>query len=196
MSGIIYRVTISGIYHNQNIQNVLNFEDGDSVDNDESTLALDLKNNWIENLRFLQNIEFAYTAITVQKMLPQRLAPLTLTVSNLGGTLAGKGAHCGIAAIFSLHTLNPSRRGRGRFFLGGVHEQSIDHSLMQSGAMNQYIATANTLAARYCGVAGGLFRIRVGPRSYQNSADYKIVDAIVPKNYFGLMHSRNINVGG
>jgi len=195
MSGTIYRVTISGLYHNQQMQNVMNFEDGGQVNPTEEQLAVDLRNNWIENMRFLQNIEFVYTSIKVQQMLPSKQNPLLLTVSNVTGTLAGKGGHCGIAAIFSFHTLNPSRRGRGRFFMGGVHEQSIDHSLVQSGAFNQYIATANTLAARYCGISGGNFRLRVGPRTYQTSLDYKFVDAIVPRNYFALLHSRNINVG-
>lgn len=196
MSNIIYKVTISGIHHNQNVQNVMNFEDGDSVNNTEQALALDIRNNWIENIRFLQNIDFVYTSIKVQRMLPQKENPILLTVSNTGGTLAGASAHCGIAAIFSFHTLNPTRKGRGRYFMGGVHGASIDHSLVQANAFNQYIATANILSARYCGVDGGLFRLRVGPRTYQNSADYKLVDAIVPRNYFALMHTRNINVGG
>jgi hypothetical protein len=191
----IYRVTLSGRYHQQLIQNVMNFEDDGAGAPNETDLALDISNNWVEQIRFLQNIEFQYTSITVQEMLPLRRNPIILSIATKTGTLAGAGAHVGIAAIFSFRTINPSRKGRGRFFMGGVHGASIDHSLVQSGALGQYVATATNLTTRYASGGTGPYGLRVGPRSYQNSADYLDVEAILARPYFGLIHTRNVNVG-
>ena len=192
----IYRVTVSGLYHQQNIQNVFNWKYTGGAIPSETALMTDLRANWLENLRFLQNIEFNYTGLSAQQMLPQVRNPVALVVNDKPGTLAGTGYHCAIAAIFSFKTLNPTRKGRGRYFMGGVHAASVDHSLMQSGAFNQYVATAAILTARYCAGTNSGWTLQVGPRTYQSEADYKDVQQIIPKNYFGLIHSRNVNVGG
>lgn len=196
MAGIIYRVTVSGNYHQQLIQNVMNFEDDGAGAPNETDLAFDVRDNWIGNIKFLQNIEFLYVSIAVQQMLPIKRNPVVLGLTNVAGTLAGKGAHVGIAGIFSFRTINPTRKGRGRYYMGGVHEASIDHSLVQSGALGQYVATAATLTTRYGSGGTGPYGLRVGPRTYTDVADYKDVESILARNYFGLVHSRNVNVGG
>lgn len=174
----------------------MNFEDDGAGAPNETDLATDINNNWIELMRFLQNIEFQYTTITVQQMLPLKRNPVILDIHTKTGTLAGKGAHVGIAGIFSFRTINPTRKGRGRFFMGGVHEQSIDHSLVQAGALGQYTATAAQLTTRYASGGTGPYGLRVGPRTYANAADYLDVESILARNYFGLVHTRNVNVGG
>jgi hypothetical protein len=191
----IYRVTISGIYLGQLNQNVMNFKDDGAGTPTETGLMTDLRDNWVENIRFLQNQGYQYTIMTAQEMLPLQRAPVQLSINTKVGTLAGTGEHPSIAGLFTFRTLNPTRKGRGRYYMGGVHQASVANGVVQSGALGQYVATAAILTTRYADAGSGPYALVVGPRTYVNSADYLPVQAIIARSYFGIQRKRNISVG-
>jgi hypothetical protein len=192
----VYKVTISSIYLAQLTQNVMNFSSATGAGGTATGLATDLSNNWVENMRFLQNQNLSYTIISAQEMLPVPLVPIVLDISTKVGTLAGNGYHPSIAAIFAFLTFDPSRRGRGRYYMGGVHAASVGtNGLVQSTALGQYVATATILKNRYSDGGSSIYRLCVGPRTYNDVNNYQATQTILARNYFGIQRKRNINVG-
>lgn len=191
----VFRATISGIYLSQLNQNVMNFKSATGAGGTMAGLAADLNTNWIENIRFLQNQNFQYTQIAVQEMLPVPLTPIVLDISTKVGTLAGTGYHPSIAGLFAFRTFDPSRRGRGRYYMGGVHAASVSNGLVQSGALTQYVATAAIFTARYSTGGTSVYKLCVGPRTYADEADYQVTQNVLARSYFGIQRKRNMNVG-
>jgi hypothetical protein len=192
----VYKATISSIYMAQLTQNVMNFKSETGAGGTATGLSTHLRDNWVENIRFLQNQNLSYTVISVQEMLPTPLTPIVLDISAKVGTLAGTGYHPSIAGLFAFQTFDPSRRGRGRFYMGGVHAASVGtNGLVQSGALGSYVATALILKGFYSSGGSSIYKLCVGPRTYASDGDYQVTQTILARNYFGIQRKRNINVG-
>jgi hypothetical protein len=194
MATTIYKAVISGSYYAQLVQNVMHFEGDDSITS-EALLCTDLRDNWVDQIRGLQNIGFQYSQITAQKMLPIATPPVALDITDRQGTLSGAGSLSFVAAIFRFRTATPTRKGRGRYYMGGVHGETVLNGVMHPTASGFFNTVAGLLITHWGAGGGSNFNLMVGPRHSTNIADYLEVQSIQVPPIFGVQRKRNIGVG-
>lgn len=191
----IVRVVITGLILGQKCQNVLHFLNPDgSLAHD--AIRDDLITHWINNLKTIQNAGLSYTQMTVQTVADTPDVMSIFPLTGLVGSLSGEAAPTFVGGLFSLRTGVPGRRGHGRFYMFGVHMDSIENGVVQSSALTAYAVVAAALFAAY-GDPGGssALTLMIGPRS-NDSTDYLTVTTIIPRAIFGVVRRRNIGVGG
>lgn len=187
----IFRVTLTASLLDQRIQNVLHFQDAPLTDNTEAMVRQEMIDGWLPILRNVQNANFKTVAIKVHNIWPVLKVPVETTVSNQQGSLAGDPAPPFVAALFSIRTNHPGRAGRGRFYMCGVHKESMANG--KNAAMSSYIPRANDLILKYCdnGTAG--IRLCVASRTNPNGAH--VATNIIVREIWGIQRRRNIGVG-
>lgn len=191
----ILRAVISGTYYGQRVQNVLHFKKADFVDSEKITLATELRDVWVFNIKGLQNIGFTYTTITVQKKDPSPGMPYLLDIATYTGENTGAGAVSVIALLWTLRTDDPTHRGRGRVYMGGVHGATPLAGLVHPGVVSTMTSFATTVMNKWGPSGTSVFDLVVGPNHYEDPTDFKPVTSMVPRNYFGVQRRRNIGVG-
>lgn len=188
----IMRVTISSTYVGQVFQNVLHFSNPDGA---ASHLQIrdDLFNFFLVSLRNLQNIGHVYTQLHVQTVsTPQDIA--TIFPITAAGAFSGAGAHVCIAAVFSIRTGTPGRHGHGRFYMGGVQQDSVVNSAMAAGTQASYALRAGEIVTRYNASGPSLLILGVAPRD--DPSAFIPMTNIVVRPVYGIQRRRNIGVGG
>jgi hypothetical protein len=189
----IMRLVFTGTILGQLVQNVVHFDniDGALTHDDIKTEMLA---GWIPILRNIQNANLSWTALSVQRIQsPPDIATL-YPLSGQVGSLSGAPAPTVLCGLFSIRSATPGRHGHGRFYLFGVHGESVLNSIVQSGALAAYQNAANNLIGRY-GVSGSTgLRLGVCPRN--DPTNFHPATAIVVRPTFGIQRRRNIGVGG
>lgn len=191
----IERVIITGLYHGQRIQNVLHFKNQDGTLT-PFQVADEVKTNFVTQLKALQNFHYQYQYISVQAVDTSTPAPpFQQSILGFTGDFSGQGYHNAIAAIFSIRTAISARRGRGRFYMGGVHGASVVDSIMEAGASGAYATKAAILTARFKLGGTGPLVLGVFPRNSTSSADFVSMVQLIHREIFGVQRRRNIGVG-
>jgi hypothetical protein len=191
----IIRITISGIYYQQRCQNVLHFRQADYVDSLLDPFLIDIRDVWVEQQRFLQNIGYQYTTIVGQKVSPPADLAHLLDISTKTGTNTGAGAVSTISLLWTFRTADPTHRGRGRMYLGGVHGQTPLNGLVHPTIVSSMGTVATAWMNRYGPSGTSAFDLVVGPHGNHPDSDYREVTSVVARSYFGVQRRRNIGVG-
>lgn len=190
----LWKVVISGTFFSNLCQNVLYFEKRNGTQGTEVELKNELQTNWIPIFQQLQNNAFLYTTLSVQDLGPPAKPAVIFSLVGMAGALSGAPAHSVLAGLFSLRTNVGGRKGHGRFYMPGVHGQSVLNNVLQPGAFNQYVASAVSLSARYGEPGSGPYRLIL--RSHGPEHTETRVTDIVVRQTFGIQRRRNTGVGG
>lgn len=189
----IWRVIARGQIYQQRCENVLHFQ-GDNLTDEQ--VKQRIEDVWLPTVRGIQNANFQWNAIATQQLAPTVSPIIVWPINAQAGSLAGKGAHPSIAGLFTLRANCAGRACRGRFYLPGIHEDSITDGRIGSGAFAVYTQVANLLNTRF--VQGGaevsLIHLVIAPRL--NPANAKVVTSVFARQNFGIQRRRNIGVGG
>lgn len=187
------RVILSGVILAQRCQNVLHFWNPDDTQTHDN-IRDELIANWLPIVRNVQNANWRWTEISVQRVSGTPDIATVYPLSGNAGSLSGAPAVTVIAILFSIRTAVPGRHGHGRFYLPGVHGESVSNSVPESGALSAFQGAANALVARYGASGTGPINLVVVPRA--TPSDTHFCTAIVVRPTFGVQRRRNIGVGG
>jgi hypothetical protein len=188
----LWRATISGTFYDQVCQNVLHFHAADAPNQGEA-LTIELRDHWMIEMQSCQNQNFSWRRIAVQDITTSGNPVLVTDIAPIAGILTGAGAHPSLAVVFSLRTAIPTKAGRGRFYMPGVHGQSILNGRVEPNAQIVFNGAATNLLARYGPSASSAFSLKVVPRS--DPSAHKQVINILARGVFGIQRKRNIGVG-
>lgn len=189
----ICRVVLSGTILGQRCQNVLHFKNIDGLLT-HVQIRDELVANWLPTVRNLQNAAWTWTDIAVQDRLDS--TPDLLTVHPLtsqAGVLSGPPGLTFAGGIFSIRTFTAGRHGHGRFYLPGLHADSITNGALGTSSFADYQTRANNLKTRYCTTVNG-FQLGVAPRAHP--ADFIPATDIIVRQNLGVQRRRNLGVGG
>jgi hypothetical protein len=189
----VVRVVMTGTMLGQRMQNVLHFLNPDGALSNFA-ISEELKPNWITVLRSAQNNTLAWTQITVQKV-DAPAGPIDVfPITAAPGSLVGEPAPTALCPLVSIRTQTPGRAGHGRFYIFGMHRESILNGQFQPDALNFYKVQVAQIENRY--KAGGSGPITLGVCSRANPGDIKLMTALIVRPIFGIQRRRNIGVGG
>ncbi len=189
----IMRVIPTAIVLGQRCQNVLHFSNPDGALS-EAAIATEIQNNWLPPLRNLQNNGCAYASLSVQRVDAPGHAAMVFSLLGTSGALSGAIAPSFVAGLFSIRTSSTGRHGHGRFYMFGVHGDSVLNGVVQSGALAAYQGAANALVARYKSGGTGPITLIVTDRA--TVTEFHPVTSIIARPVFGVQRRRNIGVGG
>jgi len=187
----VFRCIPKAIVLGQQCQMVLHFLTGAGV-NLEAFVNNELQVNFFPILRNLQNNGCAYASLSVQQVTDPVQPAQVFSMLGTNGALSGAIAPSFIAGLFSIRTAMPGRHGHGRFYMFGVHQDSISNGV--NIALAAYQGAANNIVTRY--KVGGTGPIVLGVCPRANPADFKSVSAIIARSVWGVQRRRNIGVGG
>ena len=188
----VWRVTITATSLGQRYQNVLHFATATTPFTDQNVKD-EVRNQWIPVIWQLQNQALVYVSITTQQLAPTLQPAIVWPITGAGGGLSGKIAHPSLAGLFSLRSAATGRRGRGRFYLFGVHDDSHLNGVVQTCAYTDYQVKAASLKARFCQGGSGPMLLVIAPRN--NPSNYVACTDIIVKPTFGIQRRRNVGVG-
>ena len=188
----IWRVTLTGTMYNQKMQNVLHFDNPENIYG-ITTMRNYMVNDWILMLRTIQNVNFTWTSLQLAELKSNPEPPYVEALSGMPGGLSGPGAPPFVCGVFSIRTSTGGRRGRGRFYMGGVHQESILNGQLHPNALIAYSDVANQLKIRFCTGGSTDFRLQVAERVAL--PDGIPSTNIVARGVLGVQRRRNINVG-
>lgn len=149
----LYRVTNTGIYHGQTIQNVIHFADNISVGGSPPTpqvIAEDIRANWLPAERLLHHDSFKFVQVECSEIrnpapMPAHIAATTLT-GNGGPSLS----HSVSAFKIRMITSRGGRRGRGKIFIGGIPINLFTTDMvLTTTATDRLLAFCSAIEARY-----------------------------------------------
>jgi len=150
--------------------------------------------NWMAPLRNLQNNGLSYTELAVQRIDPPVGALIQFPIVGTNGVLSGAAAPPVLCGLFSIRTAASGRSGHGRFYMFGVHGESVANGVVESGAYAAYQGVAVNLTNRFKQGGTGPMVLVVLPRT--NPTNYKAMVSVVVRRQFGIQRRRNIGVGG
>jgi hypothetical protein len=189
----IVRIIFDGLILGQRCQNVLHFSNPGGAGSDIA-IRDELLAHWVPILRNIQNEHLSWTAVSIQTLTPTMTTATVFPLSGQVGSLAGAAAPPPLCGLFSIRTGVAGRHGHGRFYLFGVHQESVENGVLQSGAFGAYQTAANSLVARYNASGSGPIILGVAPRG--SPSDWIACIDIVVRPTFGIQRRRNIGVGG
>src|SRR6187549_1948016 len=170
----IVRVVMTATFLGQRCQNVLHFLNPDGALT-HLEISEELKPNFITQLRNVQNNQCSWTQISVQ---------------NVG---TGAGAVPAICPVVSIRTGTAGRHGHGRFYIMGLHAESIANGTFQTDALAAYQTYVNNIKNRYKSGGTGPITMVVCPRS--DPMSYHVMTDLIVRSIFGIQRRRNIGVG-
>jgi hypothetical protein len=187
------RITLAGTIFDQRCVNVLHFNNPDGglshVQIRDVLIA-----QWLFHVRDIQNVNFVWRDMTVQKVDGTPDTPTVFPLSDQQGALTGTAAHPSLAALFSVRTAFAGRKGRGRFYVPGVHQESVLNGRVHPNAVIAYNTVANDLVARFGASGSQAIKLVVCPRI--DPTDIHTCVTILARSVFGIQRRRNIGVGG
>jgi len=189
----IVRVIMTGSILGQKMQNVLHFQNPDGALTNLQ-ISEELKPNWITVLRNVQNNQLQWTEISVQRVDSPGFAADVYTVTAAPGSLSGSAALTFACPVVSIRTGVAGRAGHGRFYIFGLHGDSVSNGAFQSGAFAAYQTYVGNLKNRYKSGGTGPIVLGVCPRN--NPVDFKPMTDLIVRPIFGVQRRRNLGVGG
>jgi len=189
----VFRVVITGIVLAQRCQNVLHFIDN-SDSKTEDNVKDEINANFRNQLTNLQNFNMNYSDMSVQIIHPAIQPMVLYPLTGQHGALSGAPAPPVLCALFSIRTATAGRHGHGRFYMFGVHGESVLNGIVEPGAYSAYQTAAANLTNRFKSGGTGPIQLAVVPRNNPSAA--KPCTAIVVRQQFGIQRRRNIGVGG
>jgi len=189
----IVRVVMTGSILGQRVQNVLHFNNPDGALSNFA-ISEELKPNWITVLRNVQNNQLQWVEISVQRVDTAGFSADVFTVTAAAGSLSGPAALTFACPVVSIRTGVAGRAGHGRFYIFGLHGESIDNGSFESGAFAAYQVRVNDLKNRY--KSGGTGPITLGVCSRSNPIDFKPMTDLIVRPVLGVQRRRNLGVGG
>jgi len=188
----VWRATLTGTMYNQKMQNVLHFNNQDNA-MPVATMAQHLRNEFILDLRTIQNVNFSWNSIQLQELVLNPAPPYVEALTNMPGGLAGLGAPPFVCGLFSIRTGIGGRSGRGRFYMGGVHQESVSNGQLHPNALLAYQDVANFIKNRF--KVGGSIAMTMVVCNRDIPPSQAGMINIVARSQFGVQRRRNINVG-
>ena len=189
----IWKVVNSALILGQRVQNVIHFATGPGTFTEEDVYN-EFTANWMGVLRNLQNNNLSYTEVAVQRIDPPAGPLILFPITGTNGSLSGAPAPPVLCGLFSIRTAASCRGGHGRFYMFGVHGESVADGVVQSGAYAAYQGAAVNLTNRFKQGGTGPMILVVLPRN--NVTNYKSMTSVVVRRTFGIQRRRNIGVGG
>lgn len=188
----VFRVTLSQIHFGCMVQNVLHFKKSDSVDADRATLAAEIVASYIPNMKTRQSQNLTYTQIRVH-VLGESLAPYVLNVSTPGTVTGSAQELTFVSHVVRLNTAFAGRRGRGRWYIGGVPLNLSSSGILSSAAITAW----NTVLASIMAVWGpsGSSNFDLGVQNGSESDDFHAVTALTLNPIPRVQRRRNLGVG-
>jgi len=188
----LFECNIRATYLNQMVQNVLHFS---APDNQFTNAQINdiVKTLFIIQVKALQNEHLLYQTLETRRIAPNANVVTVESLLGFTGDLAGVGAHPVIAAIFTIQTATPGRHGHGRFYMGGVHQESILNGVVEPNAFAAYSTKAGIITTRFGPNATS--GINLGVKQQHPSNNFIAMQQLIARSVFGVQRRRNIGVG-
>lgn len=186
-----YRGVISGVLYGQTIQNVLHFLGPTPDPGALVTLCNEIETIWINRWRSIQSQTFKYIQIRAIA-LDSALAPQTKPISIEGSSSQSNELDPTACYILRLRTLNGTRHGHGRVYLGGVFTNQFNQGVVGSNL----VTLVSNLGQQVLGNTGfdsSPFKLQVG-NSKPPFVFHEVTSIEVGPN-IGHQRNRNIGVG-
>jgi len=188
----IVRVVMTATFLGQRCQNVLHFLNPDGALT-HLEISEELKPNFITQLRNVQNNQCSWTQISVQNVGTGAGPADVYSITGAAGSLSGAGAVPAICPVVSIRTGTAGRHGHGRFYIMGLHAESIANGTFQTDALAAYQTYVNNIKNRYKSGGTGPITMVVCPRS--DPMSYHVMTDLIVRPIFGIQRRRNIGVG-
>jgi len=189
----IFRVTLTQLLYGQQLQNVIHFTGPSSDPLQLSALADDVQANWISQVRPTQTGTLTYIDIAV-RLLESQFPTFHKTV-NLPAT-GGGGNETNlpfVATVWRLRGAVIGRHGRGRLYIGGVHQQFSTNGIINAASITTWRNFQNNILATYGPSGSSTFRLVICPSKPPfNTVEVTTMD-IAPT--WGTQRRRNIGRG-
>lgn len=186
-----YRATVSYLLYGQTLQNVLHFIGPNADAGAQNTLANDVHTIWVNEMKFLQCDDVRYVSIRVDA-LGSVLPPLTKTINEGGRAGLNSFIDPTQSVVVRLRTAFPGKRGRGRVYIGGIHNTYFTNGLISVTVLNNFNARFATILGN-TGFGSSPFKLAVGRKIAPH--DLHEVDHMEVAAISGHQSRRNIGIG-
>lgn len=150
-----HRVTITGRYHGQTIQNVIHLRNLDGTHSNQAIAAF-IVSDWVPVFQNLHHNSFQYVSAEVREILTPTPGPafnLPFTLVGGGGTTESPSFSC-----FKLRfgTALAGKKFRGRYYIGGISQALFNSGMVISATgITRLQAVSNNIVQKWCGVGPG-----------------------------------------
>lgn len=190
----IVRITFSGLVFGQLCQNVVHFQNQDALLT-EQAIAEEMRDQYLNELRFRQSNQFKWINIAVQTVEPTGSLGVNLPVNIMGSAAGATGNQPSTAcAIIKIQTTELGRRGRGRIFIPVPDPGIFEQGVLTAGALFQWEnGILNLIRTRYFLTGGPPITIGVAPKA--NPSQWHAAISVNIKTIGGTQRRRQIGVG-
>lgn len=189
----VVRVVMSATILGQVVQNVLHFNNPDGALTYQQ-IRDELVPNWTAVLNSALNNGLVWREYKIQTVSPAGAAAEIFVLSGIQGSLVGAPAPPVLCPLVRIRTGVAGRSGHGRFYIFGLHQDSVQNGVFQTDALNFYKVQVAQLQTRYKTGGTGPIQLVVCPRS--DPSDFKLMTSLQVQQVFGVQRRRNIGVGG
>lgn len=187
-----YRVTIVQQMYGQQFQNVLHFTGPVSDPLQMSALADEIAAQWVTQVRFLHTSALTYNAIKV-RWLESQFPPFTKVINIAGANGFDNELFPQVAYVVRLRTDFVGRKGRGRFYVGGVMKGHVVNGFITSDQNTAINVRLANLMAVFGPTGSSTFDLHIS--NSKAPFDFKQVTSMSLAPTTGTQRRRNIGIG-
>lgn len=192
--GQIWECTLEQQLVGQLLNNVLHFEERSGAMN-PGTIAVELNNNFLLQIRTLQATILTYTRWYIKKKpsTGEEATQVIITPTQSGGASLSN-MYLPMCMLWSLRSDINSPTTRGRFYIGGVNAGQASGTGRWTGSYySQGLTAANNLLTRYSGPSGtGPLKWVVYSRKFNGA---RAIQEIRVRDVPAIQKRRNLLVG-
>jgi hypothetical protein len=190
----IERVTFQGVTLAGTDENVVHFKNPDGTTT-HAAMAAYLQTNWIAPLLTIQNNNFTWVQMLIQRVDGGGAPASTHVISPGQGTQGGDAAPPFVSALIQLRTSVAGRKGRGRIYLPGLSIGTFsDRGRLTSGSYTAF-QTGLLNAWRTKFLFGGTAPITIGVCSRDNPSDFDTAVFMDVRQWCSVQRRRNYFIG-
>lgn len=198
----VFRLSARGEYQGQDIVNVWYYVQTNivQVGGDEELLFNAWQNEVQDNYVAAHPSAWFLIDVRIQKVFPNPDgAPfLFIPTPPVQGGQAGSPMPGQVALIFTLRTLRPGRRGRGRTYFAPLAEADFDGGILNDPPPAHYTALANDFIGEITSAGGRGYQMVVFSSTGESEAEpqpWSLVQLVNLQQIVGTQRRRRIGVG-
>lgn len=186
------RVTLSYTFYSQLFQNVLHFNKPDFVVTDYNDLITQVKNNWINEVKWIQTDGVKYINMKMHNVGASQVDrnEVLSVVGSAGGSDEYKPFN---AHIIRIQSAFAGRKGRGRVYIGGLATNFTSFGVIKATILSTW-ATHLTNIVNAFGPSGST-DWSLGVNAHNETDDFHAMQSLSINPVEGIQRRRNIGIG-
>jgi len=187
----VFRASLFHTSYGQQIRNVLHFHKSDAVQADMTSLAINLRDRWIDFVKNTQSNKINYYMVQIEHVGDESPWPTLQLSINITGNFFSSEIFNFACMVLQLKTDFGGRHGRGRNYISGVYSSDLSNGVWNAAQLVRFNGLVATLKDWWTTPAGNFtgFDLVVCPRS--DPTDFHLVTDIVPRATPGTQVRRN-----